>query len=69
MSAGITQGPWVGGSEGCSGSAPQIFVDGIYLYFGTSNLDGSWRQSISGTDMVFERREASVWVLKYTIAA
>jgi hypothetical protein len=71
MSGGKTTGPWVGGSGSGSGSglASQIFVDGVYLYFGTSNLDGSWRQSVSGTDMIFERREAGVWVLKYTIIA
>jgi hypothetical protein len=72
MGGGVGIAPWVGTGGGGgigSGNAPQIFVDGVYLYFGTSNLDGSWRQWVNGTDLVFERRESGVWVQKGAIPA
>lgn len=32
--------------------------------FGDPTVDGSWRISVSGTDMIFERREAGSWIQK-----
>lgn len=37
---------------------------GNYLYLGNPGSDGSWRISISGTDLIAERRESSAWVNK-----
>jgi hypothetical protein len=34
------------------------------LYFGETDVDGSWRIVRSGDDLVFERRESSSWVEK-----
>jgi hypothetical protein len=36
---------------------------------GDPTVDGSWRMSVSGTDLVFERRESGVWVQKGSITA
>jgi len=32
--------------------------------FGDPTIDGSWRISVSGTDLIFERREAGSWIQK-----
>jgi hypothetical protein len=45
-----------------------IKSDSAY-YLGVSNVDGSWRIVRSGDNLVFERREATVWVNKSTISA
>ena len=37
------------------------------LYFGEMATNGSWRLRRSGDNLVFERREAGVWVIKQTI--
>jgi len=34
------------------------------FYFGAIDTDGSWRIIKSGNDLVFERRESSIWVEK-----
>lgn len=34
------------------------------IYFGSATSDGSWRISTSGNNLIFERRESSVWVTK-----
>ena len=39
------------------------------VYWGDSSTDGSWRLMRSGNDMVFQRRESSVWTTKDTISA
>ena len=39
------------------------------FYFGDSETDGTWRIQPAGTDLVFQRREAGVWVTKGTFAA
>lgn len=33
------------------------------------SADGNWRFSISGTDLLIQRRESSAWVTKSTIPA
>lgn len=38
------------------------------FYIGDRLADGSWRIKRSGTDLVFERKIAGVWVTKNTIA-
>jgi hypothetical protein len=40
-----------------------------YMYVGDPTTDGSWRFSISGSDLIFQRRESSSWVTKSTITA
>lgn len=39
------------------------------IYFGLTNVDGSWRIIRSGNDLVIQRRESSSWVTKSTISA
>lgn len=34
-----------------------------------SAIDGGWRHRIDGTDLIFERRESSVWTEKFRIGA
>ncbi len=34
------------------------------LYLGDPNTDGSWRVTVSGSNLNFERRESGVWVEK-----
>ncbi len=36
----------------------------LSIYFGDSVTDGSWRITISGNDLSFERRESGSWVQK-----
>lgn len=36
-------------------------------YIGNPDADGSWRLSISGSDLVIQRRIAGVWTTKQTI--
>lgn len=43
--------------------------DDDYYYFGDMDTDGSWRVGRSGTDLIYQRLEAAVWVTKQTIAA
>lgn len=38
-------------------------------YIGDENTDGSWRFTISGTELVVERRESGVWVQKSAFQA
>jgi hypothetical protein len=40
-----------------------------YFYLGDPTTNGSWRWYISGTDLVFERRELTVWVQKGAFTA
>jgi hypothetical protein len=40
-----------------------------YVYLGASGTDGSWRIGRSSNDLVFQRRESSVWVTKFTTTA
>lgn len=44
-------------------SAPSV-PSGEYLYFGDSGTDGSWRISVSGNNLIIERRESSAWAEK-----
>lgn len=37
---------------------------GNFVNFGDPNVNGSWRMSISGTDIIVERRESGSWVNK-----
>lgn len=39
------------------------------LYYGESDVDGSWRIAASGNDMVMQRRESGSWVTKTTFSA
>lgn len=39
------------------------------VYLGSKTVDGSWRMARSGTDLVLQRRESSVWATKQTITA
>lgn len=39
------------------------------IYLGDEATDGSWRFAQSGSDLVIQRRESSVWVTKSTITA
>jgi len=39
------------------------------IYLGDAATDGTWRYVRSGNDLLFQRREAGVWVTKLTIAA
>lgn len=39
------------------------------LYFGDPEEDGTWRLMISGANMVFQKREATVWNTKNTVSA
>ena len=34
------------------------------VYFGSATVDGSWKMYRSGNDLLFARRESSVWVDK-----
>jgi len=48
---------------------PVIDIDGQdievgYVYYGDPNTDGSWREYVSGTALVRERRESGTWVIK-----
>lgn len=38
-------------------------------YFGDENTDGSWRITVSGTNLLVERRESGVWVEKSAFLA
>jgi hypothetical protein len=44
-------------------------VDTEAFYFGDATTDGTWRIIRSGTDLVFQRREAGVYVTKSTMTA
>jgi sporulation protein YlmC with PRC-barrel domain len=44
-------------------------ASGSYFYAGSPTVDGSWRWFISGTDLVYERREGGSWIQKGAIAA
>ena len=35
-----------------------------YVLFGPSNVDGSWRMIVTGTDFILQKRESGVWVNK-----
>jgi hypothetical protein len=39
------------------------------FYIGDSTTDGSWRFIISGTDLLFQRRESGAWVDKGIMTA
>jgi hypothetical protein len=47
-----------------AGQNANVYENGGYVYFGSMTADGSWRESIQGTDVIFERRESGVWVQK-----
>jgi hypothetical protein len=38
-------------------------------YFGDSTTDGSWRITVNGTGLDFERRESGIWVKKGGVTA
>jgi hypothetical protein len=38
-------------------------------YFGDSTTDGSWRITVNGTGLNFERRESGIWVKKGGVTA
>ena len=39
------------------------------VYLGSPTVDGSWRITINGTGLEFQRRESSTWIMKQTIEA
>lgn len=41
----------------------QAAADGV-TYLGDKETDGSWRLMISGSSLLFQRRESSAWVTK-----
>ena len=45
------------------------FPSAEIVYLGAPATDGSWRFQRSGNDVIWERRESSVWVTKQTISA
>lgn len=50
-------------------SGSVVLASTTYLYFGDTGTDGSWRIGRSGTSLVVERRESSVWVEKGAFVA
>lgn len=38
-------------------------------YFGAEGVDGSWRITVSGSNLLVERRESGVWVEKSAFLA
>lgn len=53
----------LGNIQATSGST-NVISTGNYLYFGTSDSDGSWRLYVGGNDLIVERRESGIWVEK-----
>lgn len=53
--------------------APEMSLQGnsitnaSFMYFGDPNIDGTWRIRPNGANLVTERRESGVWVVKQTI--
>jgi hypothetical protein len=46
-----------------------MWANTAYLPFGDQTVDGSWRIGMSGTALVFERRESGAWVEKARMQA
>ena len=38
------------------------------FYLGSATVDGSWQISISGSDLLIQRRESGIWVIKGTFS-
>jgi len=60
------------GSHGPDGGdrLTEVEIDSDKSYYiGPDGSDGSWRFRVNGDDLVFERRESSVWVEKGKMVA
>jgi hypothetical protein len=44
-------------------------VTATYVYIGDADTDGSWRISVSTTNLIFDRRESGAWVEKGAFTA
>ena len=42
-------------------------LNGQYLYFGAPTTDGTWRVSVSGANLIFERRITGSYTTKWTV--